>query len=257
MGASVFVPVPDKRVKKAMSLSQMSMWDVSQFYRYFQSISCSATHMTLERFYQEIDEPRNKYGDAIFQVLDINIDKKKRKRKDDDGNNNDNNNDDDDDDTTMITFGEFFHAVTSFNLFEKQDIIKFCFHVFDKDKNGYVENAELDEMIAVLHDVHDKKTNRALKGNRERAKSIMTQEHVPSLHGGGKQIEYGELVRLTDQFPDLWYPAFRVQDKLMRRYMGVAWWERKKRFLNEERARRAWKEDVVAQTNLQLERMRS
>ena len=38
-------------------------------------------------------------------------------------------------------------------LFEHEEVMKFCFYVFDKDKNGYVEKEELDTMLNVFHHV--------------------------------------------------------------------------------------------------------
>jgi hypothetical protein len=38
-------------------------------------------------------------------------------------------------------------------------ILKFCFYVFDKDKNGFIEEDELKMLLALLHDNQQEKGN--------------------------------------------------------------------------------------------------
>jgi Ca2+-binding EF-hand superfamily protein len=55
-------------------------------------------------------------------------------------------------------------------LFEKMEMMKFCFFVFDKDKNGYVERDELDVMLNVFHHIGP---GEKLKGNMSIAKKAL------------------------------------------------------------------------------------
>ena len=36
----------------------------------------------------------------------------------------------------LTTTGEFLHAVVTYCLFEQDEMLRFCFYIFDKDKNG-------------------------------------------------------------------------------------------------------------------------
>ena len=38
-------------------------------------------------------------------------------------------------------------------MFGRDDVRKFCFYIFDKDKNGYIEQDELTALIDMLHEV--------------------------------------------------------------------------------------------------------
>jgi hypothetical protein len=38
-------------------------------------------------------------------------------------------------------------------------ILKFCFYVFDKDKNGFIEEDELKLLLALLHDNQHERGN--------------------------------------------------------------------------------------------------
>ena len=55
--------------------------------------------------------------------------------------------------TGSLDFGEFFQSVVTYCLFEKKEVLKFCFYIFDRDKNGYIERDELQIMINVLYHV--------------------------------------------------------------------------------------------------------
>ena len=45
----------------------------------------------------------------------------------------------DTDDPDRVEFGEFLQAIVTYCLFETMEILKMCFFIYDRDKNGYVE----------------------------------------------------------------------------------------------------------------------
>jgi len=108
-------------------------------------------------------------------------------------------------------------------LFEHNEVMKFCFYVFDKDKNGYVEKAELDTMLNVFHHVG---AGEKLKGNPKKARASLK---IPD---DGK-VEFADVCNIAERFPSLWYPALRIQNNMMVHYMGEGWWTKKKRLLQD------------------------
>jgi Ca2+-binding EF-hand superfamily protein len=72
-----------------------------------------------------VGEKRSIFGDGIFELVEINHSGK-------------------------IDFGEWFQTIVTYCLFEREQILKFCFYIFDRDKNGYIEQDELMIMINVL-----------------------------------------------------------------------------------------------------------
>ncbi len=46
-----------------------------------------------------------------------------------------------------------------YRLLNLLQILKFCFYVFDKDKNGFIEEDELKLLLALLHDNQHEKGN--------------------------------------------------------------------------------------------------
>jgi Ca2+-binding EF-hand superfamily protein len=103
------------------------------------------SQIDIEDYYEAIEEQRSIYGDGIFELLDITH-------------------------AGNIGFGEFIQSIVVMCLFEYEEIMKYCFYVFDKDKNGYVEKAELDTILNVFHHVG---AGEKLVGNPAKAKKSL------------------------------------------------------------------------------------
>jgi Ca2+-binding EF-hand superfamily protein len=223
MGGSESVPAPDLRVKRAMALSKMDMKDVGHFWKKFRKLDKEMRgNIDIEDFYSSIEERRSIYGDGVFELLDINH-------------------------AGTITFGEFIQCIIVMCLFEKDEIMKFCFYVFDKDKNGYVEKAELDTMLHVFHHID---AGEKLKGNPKKARNSLKI-------GDDGKVEFAEVCQIAEKYPSLWYPALRIQNNMMIHYMGNDWWEKKKRLLQDLKdlkARR--KREKAMEAEAKFERLR-
>lgn len=46
-------------------------------------------------------------------------------------------------------------------------------------------------------------------------------------------MEFDDVKEIAERFPSLWFPAFRIQNNMMVRYMGESWWNKKKRQLQD------------------------
>lgn len=60
------------------------------------------------------------------------------------------------------------------------------------------------------------------------------------------KVDWQELNRFHALFPALFYPAFRIQQTMITQTMGQRWWDRKKRYLYEEKVRRDMIEQLAA-----------
>ena len=69
-----------------------------------------------------INEPRTVFGDSLFELVDI-------------------------DNNGSLDFSEFVQTLSTYCMFGREDVLKYCFFVFDKDKNGYIEQDELHALI--------------------------------------------------------------------------------------------------------------
>jgi hypothetical protein len=119
------------------------------------------------------------------------------------------------------------------------------FYLFDCDKDGFFEEDELKLLLNVLQDVPslDK-----LKGNHRRA--FMNME----VQEDGR-VELREFEILCKQFPQLFFPAFKVQANLLSYLVGDAWWRKKKLQLQD--MKNARKAIVLSEAKRKRQRIRT
>ena len=104
-------------------------------------------------------------------------------------------------DFQKLTFSEWLHAVTTFCLFEEEDILKFCFFILDREKNGYIDREDMRILVSMLYHVDPVK---GPTGNTKMAVDKL------SIQQDGK-IEFWEFEIFNRVFPSLFFPAFRLQ----------------------------------------------
>ena len=81
-------------------------------------------------------------------------------------------------------------------------LIKFCFDIFDIDKGGSLDMAELDALV------------RMLTGTDEVTGSLKkTLENIDA--DGDGEVSLEEMYGYNKEFPELLQPAFDLRDKLM------------------------------------------
>ncbi|KAL4145855.1 hypothetical protein PRNP1_011731 [Phytophthora ramorum] len=193
------VPVADERMRHMITKLKLTSKDLSVLYgrfsRYDKEVSMAFAWNafksgTIDRgeFYSSIDEKHSEFGDAIFALID-------------------------EDSSGVLDFSEYVEALGKFCLLNKEDMLKFCFNVFDDDKNGTIEGEELTHLVEILHE--DDQTSNM----KQALKSF-------DFNGDGK-IDFAEFKQLNSQFPSLLYPAFRIQQNMKIFTLGEKWWERK------------------------------
>ena len=191
------VPIPDDKMQKQIDMLKMEKKDLGRLWASFKSYDKDKSGaIDVDEFYKMLGEKRSLFGDSIFELIDI-------------------------DNNQQLDFSEFMTVVSTYCMFGREDVRKFCFYIFDKDKNGYIEADELAALIDLLHD-------NMLNGN---AKTAMEKFDK---NGDGK-IDFGEFTIMDAEFPMLLYPAFNLQNKMMAATLGRKWWMDKQRELDDER----------------------
>lgn len=92
-------------------------------------------------------------------------------------------------------------AITTFCLFEEEDILRFCFFILDREKNGYIEKDEMRMLVNMLYNIDP------VKGPTGNTKVAFEKLSVQQ---DGK-IEFWEFELFNQAFPSLFFPAFRLQ----------------------------------------------
>ena len=241
----------------------------------------NGNRISFQTFFDEINEPRSRYGDCLFEVLGIPITTTTTNTKSASATHTHGEDRitqrqiqstfsaDDHEESSIqekemgLSFGEFVQSIVTMCLLDKEDILRYCFYVFDSNKNGYIDTDELDEMLDLLHDIHpqpqqnqmitvdnnDKHRNQnnsqhqhqydqheqeidGMKGDTKKARRKL-EKHIGSMASIiGGQMELHEIKNFSEKFPRLFYPAFCIQNKLMSKYFGFPWWEHKRQALH-------------------------
>eukprot|EP00804_Cyclotella_cryptica_P008530 CCRYP_007531-RA/>CCRYP_007531-RA protein AED:0.05 eAED:0.04 QI:0/0/0/1/0.33/0.25/4/0/510 len=140
--------------------------------------------------------------------------------------------------TPMMNVGSTLKATAVFCMLCSTELLKFIFSSYDEEGYGYIDNGEFRQLLASFHPRHsDEHVTRALKEF-----DLPTDGIMP----------FDTFVTLVKKLPHLMYPAFRVQEKMRKKFMGVPFWRRKleryeeaKKLLNleEEKLREAERMD--------------
>ena len=106
------IPVPDERMQKIIHLLKLEKKHIRILWKRFQKHDKDKSGtIDIMEFYTMISEERTVFGDSIFELIDI-------------------------DNNGTLDFSEFVQTLGTYCMFGRNDILKFCFYVFDKDKNG-------------------------------------------------------------------------------------------------------------------------
>lgn len=199
MGNSVKThTVPDPRIEHVKFLIKLEKRDLANFWDTFKKYDydCEGKIHIQEFMEKCVKEKRNFLADGILELVDV-------------------------DDPDWLTYGEFLQAVSTFCCFEEMEVLKFCFFLFDREKHGYIMQDALVFYIDALHD------HQQLSANiRHGLENIQ-------FHEDGR-FDFMEFVELNKNYPQVVYPAFRLQQKMMMYTMGEAWWKNKKAALAAE-----------------------
>ena len=191
------VPVPDERMQKTIDLLRMEKKQLGVLWSKFRKHDADRSgEIDIDEFYAMIGEKRSVFGDSIFELIDI-------------------------DQGGTLDFSEFVQTLGTYCMFGRHDIRKFCFYIFDKDKNGYIEQDELTALIDMLHENN-------LGGN---CKVAMDKFDT---NNDGK-IDFQEFTVMDMQYPMLLFPAYRMQENMMEHTLGKKWWIEKRMMLQSER----------------------
>ena len=207
------VPVPDERMQKTIDLLRIEKKQLGTLWNKFRKHDVDRSgEIDIDEFYNMIGEKRSVFGDSIFELIDI-------------------------DQGGTLDFSEFVQTLGTYCMFGREDIRKFCFYIFDKDKNGYIEQDELTALIDMLHENN-------LGGN---CKIAMDKFDT---NNDGK-IDFGEFTVMDMQYPMLLFPAYRMQENMMENTLGKTWWVERRMMLQTERDLEAKEKDRISEKERQ------
>jgi len=124
-----------------------------------------------------------------------------------------------------INFSEFCALICTLCCFEPPEMLRFCMFVYDPEKNGFIT---IDDFKSLMNGLHHVVPPDTVKGN---IKASWMRSEFPA----SGQLTIEDIVELHRSTPLILEPAFQFQRNVMQKYMGISYWEAKKRFLFEAR----------------------
>ncbi|KAL7491805.1 hypothetical protein ACHAWT_001075 [Skeletonema menzelii] len=115
--------------------------------------------------------------------------------------------------TPIFNLAATLKAVSVFCMLSSADVLRFIFSCYDVKGYGFIDRAAFYDLLELFHPRYQD----------DRVHSALKEIELPA--DGTMQFVLFE--SLSRRFPHLLYPAFRVQDKLRKKFLGVRWWKRK------------------------------
>ena len=172
---------PDsEELLEMMDFFDLGPLDVGKLYKIFlKADEDGMGEISSDEFYKLLNLERSVFGDYLFHLIDV-------------------------DSSGGLDFEEFVQSVMTYCNFGKEDILKFCFYMFDPKKTGYIEERELKDLCNILAQ------------SRPNMADFSRVDYVLAKFDTNKdgRIEYSEFVEMNVKFPAVLFPAFEMQDRL-------------------------------------------
>jgi len=115
-----------------------------------------------------------------------------------------------------IKFSQFVHLVGVFCMFEQREMLHFCFHLVEKDEDGFIDMEAFQKVVRML----------AEDSNVVRPAQLTKAFKKFEKEGGKMRID--AFKKMIVHFPSITYPCFQLQSHMQQVALGVEYWKRKK-----------------------------
>ena len=181
----------DNPIKYTMEFLALNPTELEQLITYFSYIDLDRDgFISMEEFSHFVGCPMSDYVHHIFKLTDAL------------------------DEYDRLDFGETIKAIGTFCMLQGDEILKLLFAMFDPEGEGYINNDQLLEILSVLHPHYRGRTTRTLK-----------EFDLPKTD----KVTFEMVRRLHIQYPNMFHPAYHLQDRTRKTIFGLGWWEAKLR----------------------------
>jgi len=183
------VEFDNEKVREIAEALDLSQKEIKHFRTLFETIDIdgSGTIDPAELF-EILEEKKGPYADALFTFLDM------------DGNG-------------ALDFEEFVLSFLIYCTYDRDDILRFCFQIFDKDSSGTIDDHEFLELAKFVNSATP-----LFPGNFKSALELFDANEDGF-------INFDEFKEMDRRFPLVFFPAFRLQDRMRRKTLGIKVWD--------------------------------
>ena len=167
---------------------EFTMRDVDRVKIVFDDIDFDESgEIDYDEFLKFCEEPRSPYTDALMNMVD-------------------------EEGTGVINFNMFFRLICMYSVYTQEDILQFVFQTFDKDSSGTLDEEEFMDLARTVNNADP-----LFPGN---FKTALERFDV----NDDGLLDYREFKEINKDFPMVFYPAFRMQDKWHKCCLGEKFW---------------------------------
>lgn len=167
---------------------EFSMRDVDRIKIVFDDIDIDQSgEIDYDELLTFTEEPRSPYTDALMNMVDP-------------------------EGTGVLNFSMFFRLIAMYCIYTQEDILQFVFQTFDKDSSGTLDEEEFMDLARTVNNADP-----LFPGNFKTA-----LERFDVNEDG--MLDYREFKGINRDFPMVFYPAFRMQDKWHKLCNGEQFW---------------------------------
>jgi len=189
MGIGVgVIKLSDPRAIESAQALDLKQSDLRQLRMKFDEVDIDGSgQIDAEEFFESVGEHRSPFTDKLFQFIDL-------------------------DGSGSIEFDEYVRVLSTYCMFSKDEILRFCFDCFDVDGSGTIDEKEFVELCKTVNNAAP-----SFPGNFKRA----LEEFDVNEDG---LIDYAEFLELDRRYPLVLFPAYRLQDTLQKNSLGEKGW---------------------------------
>lgn len=194
--SSIAIVLPDDpRLHKLSKTFYLSQSDINKFTKYFNKLDAERTGLvTFDRLFEFLDSRRSVYTDELMDLFGIEfIDPE-------------------------LDFNDFCIFICNYCFFEKNEIIRFCLFMFDSDQQGFIASEDVKTLMNTINHIVAPET---VKGNVKKSWRLAE-------FNTDDKVAVDDLMVLSSKFPNIFAPAFMLQQTMMRKILGESWWTNKK-----------------------------
>jgi Ca2+-binding EF-hand superfamily protein len=194
----------DSAMGHAIDALALTQKDLRKLRAVFDAVDTGTKGSILNReFMQHIEEKRSVYTDSLFRHLALEaFDEDEIGKEGEEGFGG------------SLAWEEFCRSVISFCAFTEEDVLTFVFHTHDHDHNGFIEP---DEFLEIVRGVHDEKELTSADTDEITLESFDLN--------GDEKLGRKEFISINQRYPLVFFPAFRLQDRVRRRTLGLLRWQ--------------------------------
>jgi len=182
------ITLSDPRAIEAAQMLDMTQKHLRLLKMSFDRIDVDGSgNIDADEFLESLGEQKSPFTQKLFAVIDI-------------------------DGSGTIEFDEYVRVLSTYCMFTKDDILRFCFECFDVDGSGTIDEKEFVELC--------KTVNNAAPTFPANFKTALQDFDVNE----DGLIDYTEFLEIERRYPLVLFPAFRLQDTMQVQSMGEHMW---------------------------------